>query len=75
VADAHPLGAKPWTRPDYVRKFDTLTEGIITEEERKRFLEIVQNIADLDATDLHQLNVQIPLSTLKCSKRDYRGIF
>jgi len=75
VADAHPLGAKPWTRPDYVRKFDTLTEGIITEEERKRFLEIVQNIADLDATDLHQLNVQIPLSALKCSKRDYRGIF
>ena len=29
VADAHPLGARPFTRPEYIRKFRTLAEGII----------------------------------------------
>ena len=27
VADAHPLGARPFKRPDYIRKFRTLAEG------------------------------------------------
>ena len=26
VADAHPLGARPFKRPDYIRKFRTLAE-------------------------------------------------
>src|SRR6202140_5220221 len=30
VANAHPLGAKPFGRADYVRKFQILTEGIIS---------------------------------------------
>ena len=75
VANAHSLGAKPWTRPDYIRKFETLTKGIITQEEGDRFLEIVQNIMDLEANDLLQLNVQIARDALKCSKRDNRGLF
>ncbi len=75
VANAHSLGARPWTRPDYIRKFETLTEGIITPEESTRFLEIVQNITDLEANDLFQLNVQLDSLELRCSKRDNRGIF
>ena len=27
VADAHPLGARPFKRPDYIKKFRTLAEG------------------------------------------------
>lgn len=75
VANAHSLGARPWQRPDYVRKFETLTEGIISPEESRRFLEIVQNVTDLEANDLFQLNVQVDPATLKCAKRDQRGIF
>jgi 2-methylcitrate dehydratase len=75
VANAHSLGAKPWTRPDYIRKFETLTKGIITHEEGERFLSVVQNIMDLEANDLLQLNVQLPAETLKCHKRDNRGLF
>ncbi len=30
VANAHPLGAKPFRRADYIRKFQTLTEGLIS---------------------------------------------
>lgn len=75
VANAHSLGATPWTRPDYIRKFDTLTEGIITAEEHDRFLDVVQSVIDLEAPDFPQLNVQAPQETLKCNKRDNRGIF
>ncbi|MBX3180913.1 MAG: MmgE/PrpD family protein [Candidatus Hydrogenedentes bacterium] len=75
VANAHSLGAKPWTRPDYIRKFETLTKGIITQEESERFLDAVQNIMDLEANDLLQLNVQAPLESLRCNKRDSRGLF
>lgn len=75
VANAHSLGAKPWTRPDYIRKFETLTKGIITQEESDRYLGVVQNIMDLEANDLLQLNVQLPFEDVKCNKRDNRGLF
>ena len=39
VANAHPLGAKPFARADYLSKFRTLTDGIITAREANRFLE------------------------------------
>lgn len=75
VANAHSLGAKPWKRPEYIRKFETLTTGIIAPEEGERFLEVVQNITDLEANDLPELNVQVPLESLPRNTRDNRGIF
>src|ERR671933_2787515 len=47
VANAHPLGAKPFERDDYIRKFQILTDGIITPRESNRFLEAVQDLAKL----------------------------
>lgn len=75
VANAHTLGERPWGRNEYIKKFMTLTEGIITSEEADRFLEMVQNLADLEANDFTQLNVQVPLEHLKSNQRDNRGIF
>ena len=72
VANAHPLGAKPFAREDYIRKFRILTEGIITTREANRFIEAAQNIASLPAGELHQLNVALPAGTLVESKT---GIF
>ena len=43
VANAHPLGAKPFGREDYIRKFRTLTEGIVSTREANRFLDAVQD--------------------------------
>src|SRR5690606_41823289 len=43
VADAHPLGARPWRRPDYVGKFRTLAEGVVSEAEQNRFLAAVRS--------------------------------
>ena len=75
VANAHPAGAAPFKRANYIQKFDTLTEDTITAKERKRFITLVENLAELSAKDLQQLNVQIPLDTLLNHKRDKRGIF
>jgi 2-methylcitrate dehydratase len=74
-ANAHPAGARPFARKDYIRKFETLTAGIIEPAESRRFIELVQNLPALKSRDLLELNVQIPQSKLKYSKRDSRGIF
>ena len=60
VANAHPNGATPWTRPDYIRKFETMTDGLITPEERLRFLQACADLPGLPAGELHRLNVALP---------------
>jgi 2-methylcitrate dehydratase len=75
VANAHPAGAKPFKRADYIRKFDTLTEGIITKDERNRFISLAEGLLDLSAAQVQQLNVQIPIDKLINNKRDTKGIF
>src|SRR6185312_9262264 len=75
VADAHPLGAKPFARADYVRKFQTLTEDLISREESDRFIDAAQQLAKLSAEELNGLNVVLPPGRLTCAVRDKRGIF
>ena len=75
VANAHPAGAKPFKRADYIKKFDTLTNDIITKEERNRFISLCERLPELTATELQQLNVQIPIDKLVNNKRDQKGIF
>jgi 2-methylcitrate dehydratase len=75
VANAHPAGAKPFKRADYIRKFDMLTADIITKSERDRFIGLVENLPQLTSEQLKQLNVQIPLDKLTNHKRDEKGIF
>jgi len=72
IANAHPLGAKPFRRDDYRRKFQALTGGIITPQEAQRFLEAAEHVADLQAGELHRLNVELPRGTLEEGKP---GIF
>jgi 2-methylcitrate dehydratase len=59
VADAHPLGARPFRRPDYVSKFVTLAEGIVAEPEQRRFIDLVERLPELAADDLGGLTVTI----------------
>jgi 2-methylcitrate dehydratase len=75
VANAHPLGAKPFGRANYIRKFETLTEDVISSEESKRFLELVQRLPQLTAAEICELNVALPPDKLTCATRDQRGIF
>ncbi len=75
VANAHPAGAKPFKRADYIRKFDTLTADIITKDERNRFISLCERLPELTAAEVQQLNVQIPIDKLINNKRDTKGIF
>ncbi len=64
VADAHPLGATPWRRPDYVKKFRMLAEGIVSVPEQDRFLAVVDRLSELTAEELAGLNVSVDADDL-----------
>jgi 2-methylcitrate dehydratase len=57
VADAHPLGARPFGREQYIGKFRALAEGVVAPEEIERFLDAAQRTASLGAGELDQLNI------------------
>ena len=57
VADAHPLGAKPFAREAYIGKFRTLADGVLEQTEIERFLELVQRLPLLAADELSGLTV------------------
>tara|TARA_B100001029_G_scaffold139781_1_gene119101 strand:+ start:2132 stop:3637 length:1506 start_codon:yes stop_codon:yes gene_type:complete len=59
IADAHPYGRKPFKRSDYVEKFLSLTDGLISKKENKKFLNLVQNLKSLKAKDLKNLNIEV----------------
>ncbi len=59
VADAHPAGKRPFGRLQYINKFKTLTNGIISKNESKRFLKTVQNLKNLKPKDLIGLNIEV----------------
>lgn len=73
VADAHPLGARPFTREQYIGKFRKLANGIVDEAEQERFLNAVQNLENL--TDLTELNVRVTDAHLAAAPQKPEGIF
>ncbi len=68
VANAHTLGATPWKRADYIRKFRILTEGLLEPAEIERFLACAQNLASLSAAELSGLSIALPQGTLETGK-------
>lgn len=71
VADAHPLGARPFARAQYVQKFRTLADGVLQPAEIERFLDVAQRLPELSAGELFELNITADLSALPTPK----GIF
>ncbi|HVB04738.1 MAG TPA: MmgE/PrpD family protein [Acidimicrobiales bacterium] len=59
VADAHPLGARPFARADYVAKFTTLAEGVVSPAEQRRFLAAAESLRELRGEELLGLNVAV----------------
>jgi 2-methylcitrate dehydratase len=57
VADAHPLGARPFARAQYVTKLRTLAAGIVADDELERFIAAAENLPALGAGQLDALNV------------------
>jgi len=57
VADAHPLGARPFAREQYTNKFRTLASGTLEPAEIDRFLALVQRLPELSVEELGGLTV------------------
>ncbi len=55
VPDAHPFGARPFGRAQYLDKFRLLSEDVIDERERERFMDCVQRLDELSTTELASL--------------------
>jgi 2-methylcitrate dehydratase len=60
VADAHPLGARPFARENYLGKFRSLAEGVLPDAETERFLALAQRLPELTAAELGGLTVWTP---------------
>ncbi|MGO1406856.1 MAG: MmgE/PrpD family protein [Brachybacterium sp.] len=57
VADAHPQGARPFAREQYIQKFRSLADGLVEADEIDRFLETAAQLAQLPAGELGRLTI------------------
>jgi len=75
VADAHPLGARPFAREQYIAKFRTLAEGVIAATEQDRFLDAAQRTAHLGTDELDQLTFTVSQDVLAGAPQLPKGLF
>lgn len=73
VADAHPLGARPFARDQYVAKFRTLADGVVARAEQDRFLALVERLPTLTAGELSGLGFTVDPDSL--ARGANRGLF
>ncbi|MGB5905016.1 MAG: MmgE/PrpD family protein [Xanthobacteraceae bacterium] len=73
VADAHPLGARPFAREQYVAKFRSLADGVIAPVEQDRFLALVTRLPELEARELGGLTFTVDTARLGAHRSS--GIF
>ncbi len=64
VADAHPLGARPFAREDYIRKFRLLAEPVLSADEIERFLDLAQRLPELSPEEVQALTIVAELGVL-----------
>lgn len=79
VADAHPLGARPFAREQYINKLRTLAAGedgqaLVEEAEIDRFLDTVQRLPELTAGELDGLNIQAAAGVIRLADAP-KGLF
>ena len=73
VADAHPYGTRPFKRKNYINKFLTLTENILSKKESDRFLKDCAKFKKNKIRSINKLNVEVKKNKLKRNLR--KGIF
>ena len=73
IANAHPFGARPFGRAEYIKKFKTLTDDILDASESGRFLDLVQQLPNLSPAQLKLLNPVAPKGYLV--ENSAQGIF
>jgi len=71
VADAHPSGKRPFTRSNYIEKFNSLTDGAVDTKEAKRFIKDVENLRKLKSNELFKLNIEVRKKIIRKSKEKF----
>lgn len=74
VADAHPLGARPFARADYIAKFRMLAEHVLDEAEIERFIALAERLPELTSDELGGLTIHAAPGVL-ASVPNPEGIF
>jgi len=64
IANAHPLGARPFSRADYVNKFRNLAEEIVAPAEQARFIAAVERLLELKPEELPGLSFTVDADRL-----------
>ncbi len=73
MPDAHPLGASPFCRSDYLRKFAELTRDIVAPAEAARFLEAAEGLGGAERAGPDALTVAVAPENLVVN--DAKGLF
>jgi 2-methylcitrate dehydratase len=60
VADAHPLGARPFGRAQYLEKFRQLASATVPAPEQERFLALAQRLPELGPEEVRALTFSVP---------------
>ncbi|QWF78490.1 MmgE/PrpD family protein [Amycolatopsis sp. CA-230715] len=71
VADAHPRGARPFAREQYLAKFRELADGVVEPVAQKEFLDTVQRLPSLTAREVADLALPVAADESATTK----GIF
>ena len=74
VADAHPLGARPFAREDYIRKFRILAEPVLSADEIDRFLDLAERLPELSPEEVQQLSIVADFGVLAAAPAP-KGLF
>ena len=57
VADAHPRGARPFGREQYLEKFRALAGPVLGEDECRRFLDLALRLPELEPSEVRALTI------------------
>jgi 2-methylcitrate dehydratase len=60
VADAHPQGARPFGREQYLEKFTALAGPVLGADECRRFLDLALRLPELEPAEVRQLTIVAP---------------
>jgi len=74
VADAHPLGARPFGREQYIDKFRRLAGDVLEADEIERFLDVAQRLPELSSHELGSLTIDARPELLKSAPLP-KGLF
>tara|TARA_B110000305_G_C19343582_1_gene590457 strand:- start:672 stop:1283 length:612 start_codon:yes stop_codon:yes gene_type:complete len=74
-ANAHPGGTTPFRRNEYINKMKPLINGFVSQGEELRFVELINNLENLNSDEIKTLNLVCDVGTVDLNKNKINGIF